>query len=40
MGTASPKVSEGFSHPCPALIEVVVEVKVGAESVGIVPVWV
>jgi hypothetical protein len=40
MGVASPNVSEGFCHPFPALIELDVEVKVGAGSVGIVPVWV
>jgi hypothetical protein len=37
MGTASPKVSEGFSHPSPTEA-VFFPVKDGAGSVGIVPV--
>jgi len=37
MGTASPKVSEGFSHPLPTETDFFA-VKDGAGSVGIVPV--
>jgi hypothetical protein len=40
MGTASDKVSEGFSQPFPTFTELDVGLNVGAESVGIVPVWV
>jgi len=39
MGTASPKVSEGFSHPTPTETDFVA-VKDGAGSVGIAPVLV
>ena len=37
MGTANPKVSEGFSHPFPTETDVF-PLKDGAGSVGIVPV--
>ena len=39
MGTASPKVSEGFSHPSPTETDIF-PVKDGAASVGIAPVLV
>jgi len=38
MGTASPNVSAEFSHPFPASIEEVAEVKVGTGGVGMLPV--